>query len=123
MSPATEIVPIFPVRDLLRSIAFYENAFGFETDATYGDGYAILSLGDVGLHLTLVPQMDPRTNAGACYLYVTDVDTVAQRATAADGGELRHGVELKPWGLREFAMVDPDGNLLRVGEFTGRAMA
>jgi hypothetical protein len=25
-------------------------------------------------------------------------------------------LENKPWGLREFAIVDPDGNLLRIGQ-------
>ncbi len=27
-------------------------------------------------------------------------------------------IENKPWGLREFALVDEDGNLLRVGQVT-----
>jgi len=123
MNVATEIVPIFAVRDLQRAIVFYQDAFGFEMNAMYGDNYAILSLGDVGLHLTLWREMDPRQNAAACYLYVTDVDAAAERAKKAPGGEIRHDVEQKPWGLREFAIVDPDGNLLRVGEFTGRALA
>jgi hypothetical protein len=25
-------------------------------------------------------------------------------------------LEDKPWGLREFAVVDPDGNLIRIGQ-------
>jgi hypothetical protein len=25
-------------------------------------------------------------------------------------------LEEKPWGMREFAMVDPDGNLIRIGQ-------
>jgi hypothetical protein len=25
-------------------------------------------------------------------------------------------LEDKPWGLREFAVIDPDGNLLRIGQ-------
>jgi hypothetical protein len=25
-------------------------------------------------------------------------------------------LEDKPWGIREFAIVDPDGNLLRIGQ-------
>ena len=34
----------------------------------------------------------------------------------------RHGIPRmdvigdKPWGMREFAVVDPDGNLLRIGQ-------
>ena len=26
-------------------------------------------------------------------------------------------IEDKPWGLREFAVVDPDVNLMRIGQF------
>jgi hypothetical protein len=25
-------------------------------------------------------------------------------------------LETKPWGMREFAIVDPDGNLIRIGQ-------
>jgi hypothetical protein len=25
-------------------------------------------------------------------------------------------LENKPWGMREFAIVDPDGNLIRIGQ-------
>jgi len=32
-------------------------------------------------------------------------------------------LEDKPWGLREFAVVDPDGNLLRVGPMIDGAVA
>ena len=29
-------------------------------------------------------------------------------------------LEDKPWGLREFAILDPDGNLLRIGQVISR---
>jgi hypothetical protein len=29
-------------------------------------------------------------------------------------------LEDKPWGLREFALVDPDGNLIRVGQIIAK---
>jgi hypothetical protein len=29
-------------------------------------------------------------------------------------------LEDKPWGLREFAILDPDGNLLRIGQAISR---
>jgi hypothetical protein len=31
-------------------------------------------------------------------------------------------LEDKPWGLREFAIVDPDGNLLRIGQVIEESM-
>jgi hypothetical protein len=41
------------------------------------------------------------------YLYSEEVDELAERfATRA---------EPKPWGVREFAISDPDGTLVRVG--------
>jgi hypothetical protein len=29
-------------------------------------------------------------------------------------------LEDKPWGLREFAVVDPDGNLIRIGQIIAK---
>jgi len=29
-------------------------------------------------------------------------------------------LEDKPWGLREFAVIDPDGNLIRIGQVIAR---
>jgi hypothetical protein len=29
-------------------------------------------------------------------------------------------IEDKPWGLREFAVIDPDGNLLRIGQIISK---
>jgi hypothetical protein len=41
------------------------------------------------------------------YVYSPQVDAIAARF----GGE----AEVKPWGLREFALSDPNGTLVRIG--------
>jgi uncharacterized glyoxalase superfamily protein PhnB len=55
-----------------------------------------------------------------CYLRVADVEAVYRAFTGAglpQAGMPRMDVLAdKPWGMREFAVVDPDGNLLRVGQ-------
>jgi hypothetical protein len=51
---------------------------------------------------------------------VADVDSLYQAFGAA--GLPRQGIPRmdllanKPWGMREFAVVDDDGNLLRIGQ-------
>ena len=56
--------------------------------------------------------------ATSCYLRVGDADALHREwtAVAPDAGGRINAVEDKPWGLREFAVWDPHGNLLRVGQ-------
>ena len=104
------IVPILPATDLDVSQAFYEQ-LGFEVTSAYESyGYRILiDRHGASLHLTRVdPEwMDKDRNAHAIYLYAKDVDGLAQRVGCK--------AEQKPWGMREFAITDPDGTLVRVG--------
>jgi hypothetical protein len=57
----------------------------------------------------------PANNCSACYLKVADANELHAEWTRADvPGRLSEPAD-KPYGLREFFHVDPDGNLLRVG--------
>ncbi|NUO50380.1 MAG: VOC family protein [Polyangiaceae bacterium] len=111
-------MPIFPVRSVRAAIAHYAK-LGFDTsihdpeldEPTYG--FAVRS--GVELHVTRVVGHDPAASSSACYLHVADAAQVhAAWKTAGAGGRLGD-VEDKPWGKREFAHIDPDGNLVRVG--------
>ena len=101
---------IVPCSDLDESQAFYEK-LGFIAVAVYEEqGYRILhDPGGAAIHLTrAVPGwLDPDRNPFGVYLYSPDVDALA----AGFGAQ----AEDKPWGLREFAVSDPDGTLVRVG--------
>lgn len=103
-------VAILPCSDLDASQAFYER-LGFRAVSVYeAQGYRILEdARGASVHLTRVEPgwVDPARNAHGVYLYSEDVEALA----AAFG--LR--AEAKPWGLREFAVSDPDGTLIRVG--------
>ena len=58
---------------------------------------------------------DPRTNTSACYLHVDDAQALFEEWSATGVKGRLHPPEDTEYGLREFAHVDPDGNLLRVG--------
>jgi hypothetical protein len=69
----------------------------------------------VHLHLSRFAELEPSTNCSACYLKVADADALhAEWSRAGIPGRLTQPVDM-PYGLREFAHVDPDGNLLRIG--------
>ncbi len=103
-------VAIIPCTDLDASEAFYE-MLGFAAVSRYEiHGYRILKDGEgASIHLARVAPgwLTPERNAHGLYLYAENVEDLARKLGCA--------VELKPWGLREFALSDPDGTLVRVG--------
>jgi hypothetical protein len=62
----------------------------------------------------------PAESAAGCYIRVIDVQSIYETFKSSNlpsiGIPRMDALEDKPWGLREFAVVDLDGNLLRVGE-------
>ena len=115
------VAPILPSRDLGATAAFYAR-LGFEEVGLWPDEYLIVMRGEVGLHFVCDPGMDPYSTASACYLYVEDADALYAEYSRLDlpseGIPRLHGLpEDTDYGLREFALVDHDGNLLRIGSF------
>lgn len=113
MTTDHHMVAILPCRDLEASTVFYAR-LGLTVESDYGH-YRILGDGK-GWHLHLrqeanVPQAPD--NPFGLYLYVEDVDAVADRVRDAI---IEPGTpHAKPWGVYEFAASDPDGVLVRVG--------
>ncbi len=114
-------VPVLPSRDLSATLAFYE-ALGFEEwgSSHLARGYLIVRRGDLVLHFHADPGVDPLRTATGCYLYVDDVDRLHATWAAAVVPDPATGTRVvaptdTDYGLREFAVVDPSGNLLRIG--------
>lgn len=102
---------IFPTADMNASVGFYES-LGLEVER-YDDGYAwVRHRGDEVLHLAGVADLDLSTNRAAGYWHVQDADAWHERFAAGSPGP----VVDQPWGMREFSLHDPSGNLLRVGQ-------
>lgn len=113
-------IPILPSRSLPSTLAFYRR-LGFEGEILgEGDAYAILTRGDLELHFFLHTELVPAESWAGCYLRVVDVESLYKAFLAAGlptrGIPRMDAIENKPWGMREFAVVDEDGNLLRVGQ-------
>jgi len=117
---AASVAPILPSRDLDATTAFYAR-LGFETARRYPppDDYVILRGYGVELHFFAFPEHDPARSYAGAYVRLADVDGLHARfaAAALPGSGIPRLVppEDKPWGMRELALVDPDGSLIRVG--------
>ncbi|WP_454083575.1 bleomycin resistance protein [Georgenia sp. Marseille-Q6866] len=112
-------VPILPSRDLGETLALYA-ALGFESLGEEGWEYLILGRGTVRLHFTHQPDVDPLSSAGSCYVYVEDADAVYRvweplvQPDPATGSRIV-APRSTEHGMRELAVVDRSGNLLRIG--------
>jgi catechol 2,3-dioxygenase-like lactoylglutathione lyase family enzyme len=114
------VAPILPSRDLDAAALFY-GRLGFEVAGRYPppDDYLILRGHGLELHFFAFPEHEPARCYAGVYVRFADVDGLHARFAQAglpDGGIPRLiPPEDKPWGMREFALIDPDGSLLRIG--------
>lgn len=123
MKPVDLAIPILPSRSLAETLKFY-GRLGFAGKLCgVGDSYAILTRGCVELHFFHHPTLQPAKCYGGCYIRVGDVDAVYAAFLTAElprqGLPRMDFLEDKPWGMREFAVVDLDGNLIRIGRVLG----
>lgn len=100
------------VKDLSVSLGFYGGGLGLPAVHEIED-IAVLDLGNV--HLILDAQDDPRTTgSGAVFhIYVADVDAFHEMITSR-GIRPETGPGDRPWGDRDFTVVDPDGYRLTI---------
>lgn len=114
-------MPILPSRDLAETLRFFER-LGFENRGAPPEewDYLILGRGDLELHFTADPSVDPLRTASMCYLFVDDALRVYEEwaelvePDRATGSRIEKPVDTD-YGMREFAVVDRSGNLLRIG--------
>lgn len=111
------VVPRLPSCDFAATVDFYVRGLGFTLLAEFDNQYLILQRDVAEVHLFAQADLDPLTNPTMCYLRVSELDKwLAQVQTAglsfAPAGQLH----TTPWGQREFALLDPNGNLLTFGE-------
>lgn len=106
------ITPIFPVQDMAAATEFWSRA-GLQVEE-YSPEYAFVLFGGAEVaHLALRPDLDPERNAAACFVHVDD-PALLQEQWKGQGLPVSD-VLLEPWGVREFSVKDPSGNLIRVG--------
>jgi hypothetical protein len=112
----TTIIPKLPMRDPVATCSYYADQLGFSVAANHPD-YLIVERDGLELHFFMHAALAPRTNDGQVYIRTTAIDDLYR--SLVDLGVVIHpngALANKPWGQREFALLDPDHNLLTFGQ-------
>ncbi|NNE76057.1 MAG: VOC family protein [Pricia sp.] len=114
----TDINPKLPMRDKNITRKFYINHLGFkEFGSGNFDGYLMIEYDRIQIHFFEFKELDPKENYGQVYIRTDNIDEFYQSLLEKQTNIHPNGqLEIKPWGQKEFSVLDPDNNLLTFGQ-------
>ncbi len=114
----TEIHPKLPMRNKTVTMDYYINKLGFEVFGSADfDGYLMVWKDQIQIHFFEFKDLDPKENYGMVYIRTDNIDGLYR--SFLDRKVPIHPnapLQLKPWGQKEFSLLDPDHNLLTFGQ-------
>src|SRR5690606_16068824 len=111
-----DVNPKLPMRDKALTKDFYVNNLSFKELRDY-DQYLIVGKDNIEIHFFEFKELDPKENYGQVYIRTDDIDKLYQ--SLLDNKTRIHpngSLQVKPWGQKEFSLLDPDNNLLTIGQ-------
>ncbi|HEX7008112.1 MAG TPA: VOC family protein [Alphaproteobacteria bacterium] len=108
-----KLVPMLQTLDIGQTVAWYDSVLGFERVGPMGDEWGALRRDDVSIMFMKNAHLGPPHATATQYFTVHDVDAVWDALKGHCQAEW--GPEDMPYGLREFAIRDPNGYLLSFG--------
>jgi hypothetical protein len=106
------------MRDKTVTRDYYIHKLGFQEFGNKDhDGYLMVQLDNIQLHFFEFRNLNPKENYGQVYIRTDSIDDLYQsflhrKISIHPAGHL----QVKPWGQKEFSVVDPDLNLLTFGQ-------
>ncbi len=97
---------------------FYINKLDFKE---YGnvdfDSYLMLQKDNIQIHFFEFKELNPKENYGQVYIRTDNIEKFYQSLLDKKIRVHPNGyLETKPWGQKEFSLLDPDNNLLTFGQ-------
>lgn len=113
-----EIHPKLPMRNKQVTSEFYIRELGFNRfGAADFDGYLMIEKDIIQIHFFEHKDLIPEENYGQVYIRVKDIESFYTSLTEKNIKIHPNGkLQIKPWGQKEFSLLDPDNNLLTFGE-------
>lgn len=101
-----QMLPELPLDDVPAGVAYYQKILGFRINYAQHD-LGVMDRDDVTL--VLIRRTEQHTGIGSCEAYVRDADALYAELVAR-GADVRGAPESHPWGLRDFRVLDLEGN-------------
>lgn len=104
---------VFQVANLDAALKHYKEVFGFSEGFRFGD-YAGINFGEVEIHLSGHNVHQRAVGGGNVYVFCDEVDSYYAELKRK-GARLKSEPKDYPYGMRDFAVTDLDGNILGFG--------
>ena len=113
-----DINPKLPMRDKNVTKEYYSNQLGFTVFGSAElDDYLMMERDQLQIHFFKFKALDPKENYGQVYIRTDDIDVLYDSLLQNKTEIHPNGtLENKPWGQKEFSVLDPDNNLLTFGQ-------
>lgn len=113
----TAIHPRLPMRNKAVTRNFYLNTLGFEEfGASDYEAYLMLQKDQIQIHFFEFKELNPLENYGQAYIRTDDAEQMYHLAKQHSVVHPNGHLQAKPWGQKEFSILDPDNNLLTFGQ-------
>ena len=114
----TAINPKLPMRNRDITRQYYEKQLGFTCIGSQEFmHYLIMQKDEMQIHFFEFATLEPTENYGQVYIRTNAIDELFQ-TFVKNGTDIHPNghLKLKPWGQKEFSILDPDHNLLTFGQ-------
>jgi catechol 2,3-dioxygenase-like lactoylglutathione lyase family enzyme len=113
-----DATPVLASLDIGRSVAFFVDLLGFQELYAVQGEYGVVRNGPVGIHFWACT--DPCIpKATSCRVQVRGIERLYQHCKAVGIVHPNAPLGSKAWGSTEFAILDPDSNLVTFYEPNG----
>jgi uncharacterized glyoxalase superfamily protein PhnB len=111
-------VPILSVSDLGEALDYYERVLRFKVEWKWGEPPYLAGVCRDRVEVNLALSSQSTAAASKVYFQMAGVDAYYSELTRA-GAKVAVPLGDRPYGMRDFRIVDPSGNELSFGEATG----
>lgn len=110
-------IPVLASLDIKKTVEFYKTKLGFNRVGYLDDNYAVIARDNFVVHFWKCDDKIHPENT-SCYVDVKDVDGLYEELKPFDVIHPNGKLKNHPHGMREFAILDEDGNMIKFGQET-----
>lgn len=121
-------IPLLPAISIKETVAFYTSIGAIITyQQKAPNNYVGFKIKDIEIHFFGLKQLKPEENFSTCYLIVDDIDTfynlcreglknLLGKIPIKGIPRINQIKDMPTYGVRQFIIVDPSGNYIRIGQ-------
>ncbi|WP_394970321.1 bleomycin resistance protein [uncultured Croceitalea sp.] len=109
-------IPVLASLNIDKTVTFYKEKLGFDKIGWKDKNYAVIGRDKVEIHFWKCNNKIHPENT-SCYIQVEEVDELYEEMKIAGVVHPNGPLQNQPWGMREFAVLDKDGNMIKFGQF------